>query len=878
MTLTPGVRFGAYEIIAPIGSGGMGDVFRARDVRLQRDVAVKFLPDSFVDDTERIARFEREARALAALNHPNIATIHGIEDCDGRQALVMELLEGETLGVRVARGPLPMPDVVNLATQIADALDAAHSKGIVHRDLKPANISVSADGVVKVLDFGLAKTLATRQGDEPSDNQTTMADERTRAGTIMGTTAYMSPEQARGEAVDGRTDIWAFGCVVYEMITGRRAFDGRSATDVLAAVITSEPDWRALPEDTPDAIRRLLARCLRKDAQRRLRSIADARLDLDDARVAVPQATGSVTRSWATYVTAVALALTAVTVGAWALRSPAVPEEVRLEIAAPMSGYPSVAVSPDGRVVAYTARVDGREQLWLRPLAATHATSLAGGAGAHGPLFWSPDGRSIAFFADAKLKRINLDDGAVQIVASNVPAPLGGSWNRQGVILYSSSPGAPLWRVGVSGGEPVAASQFDARQGAHTYPVFLPDDRHFLFFVSAPAATRGVHLGRLDSLESRRLLAADGPAVYAAVNGRLLFLRGRKILQQPFDPIRLELSGSPEPFVDEDQPDTSALAGADVLAASASGPIVYRNLPADSGQREFVWFDRNGSELKRVVYSDTMSLGPALSRDGRRIGVFRSTEGNADIWSYDVERGTWDRVTDHPADDIYPLWSFDGRRLVFGSRRGTMDLFIRVLSNPAGSEEVLLSTPMTKFPTDWSRDGQYVLFNVIDPDTGIDIQAVSADGKRTPIDVLRTNFNEQHAQFSPDGRWIAYQSNRTGRSEIYLRPFPGPGEDVPVSTNGGGQARWHPDGTELFYIAADDALMAVPIRGSVDRGVDVGEPKRLFATEVGSTAPNTNRHQWMITPDGRAFVMNTRPQPTNASPIHVVLNWRPRAE
>jgi hypothetical protein len=379
----------------------MGEVYRARDRRLQRDVAIKILSEAFVGDAERMARFEREARALAALNHPNIATIHGIEDCDGRQALVMELLEGETLASRIARGPLPIADVVSLATQIADALDAAHNKGIVHRDLKPANINVSADGAVKVLDFGLAKTIATGPGGEPSGNDTTMADERTRAGIIMGTTAYMSPEQARGEAVDGRTDIWAFGCVVYEMMTGRRAFDGRSTTDVLAAVIKSEPDWCALPDDTPDAVTRLLDRCLRKDAQRRLRSIADARLDLEDAKMPALPGTGNVRRGWAPYWTAAALTLTAVAVSLWALRPQPVPAEVRLEISAPLSGYPSVAVSPDGRVVAYTARVEGREQLWLRPLAATQATSLGGGEGAHGPLFWSPDGRSIAFFADS---------------------------------------------------------------------------------------------------------------------------------------------------------------------------------------------------------------------------------------------------------------------------------------------------------------------------------------------------------------------------------------------------------------------------------------------------------------------------------------------
>ena len=868
-----GKTFGPYQVVTKLGEGGMGEVYRARDRRLHRDVAVKILSNAFAGDAERLTRFEREARALAALNHPNIATIHGIEECDGRQALVMELVEGETLASLIGRGPIPVADVVNLAAQIADAIDAAHGKGIVHRDLKPANIVVSAGSGVKVLDFGLAKTIAGSPGADSSNSETTILDERTQAGTVMGTTAYMSPEQARGEAVDGRTDIWAFGCVVYEMLTGRRAFAGQSMTDVLAAVLRSEPDWRVLPKDTPDPVRRLLDRCLRKDLQRRLRSIADARLELDDARLPSTKATHNVRRRSGLWIAA-ALTLMAVAIGIWALRPVPVPAEVRLEISAPFSRYPSVAVSPDGQTVVYAATVAGRDQLWLRPLAASQAAPLAGSEGAQGPTFWSPDGRSIAFFADNKLKRINLNDGSIQIVASTVPAPLGGSWNRQGVILYSSSPGAPLWRVDSTGGEPVAASRFDARQGAQVFPTFLPDDRHFLFFVSAPAAERGLHLGRLDSLESRRVLATDGPAVFASAAGRLIFPRGRKILQQPFDPVRNEPSGSPEPFTDEDQLGALSLLGNAVVSASEAGPIVYRSVPADGGQRELTWFGRDGSELKRVVYADTLPLGPALSHDGRRIGVFRSTEGNVDIWSFDVERGTWDRLTDHPSDEIYPLWSRDAQRLVFGSRRGTMDLFVRPTS-PVGKEETLLSTPLPKFPTDWSRDGRYVLFNVISPDTGFDIQAVPVDGQRTPIDVLRTASEEQHAQFSPDGRWIAYQSNRTGRFEIYVRPFPGPGADLPVSTAGGAQARWHPDGTELFYIGADDTLTVASIGLHPDRGIVAGEPKPLFKTAVGSTAPNTNRHQWMITPDGRSFVMNTRPQPANASPLHVVLNWRP---
>jgi Tol biopolymer transport system component len=870
MTLTPGARFGAYEVVAKLGEGGMGEVYRARDPRLQRDIALKVLPDAVAGDAERLARFDREARALAALNHPNIATIHGLEESDGHRALVMELVPGETLAARTARGPMPAADVIRLAAQIVDALDAAHGKGIVHRDLKPANIIVTTDGTVKILDFGLAKTvLADRLGDpSPEADETTMVKEGTVAGTVMGTTPYMSPEQARGEAVDVRTDVWAFGCVVFEMLTGRRTFIGKSISDVLAAVLRSDPDWRLLPDDTPEPLRRLLDRCLRKDVRLRLRSIADARFELDEAKVPAPRPAGAGPRRGPLYWAAAAMALLAVVLGVWVVRPLPAAGEVRLEISVPVSIRPSVDVSPDGQLVAFTARTEGREQLWIRPLTADQATPLRGTNGAYGP-FFSPDGRSIGFFADMKLKRINLEDGSVQVIASNTAVPFGGSWNRQGVILYSSNPGSPLWRVSEAGGEPVAATRFNARQGAHVSPVFLPDGRHFLFFVLAPAEERGVHVGQLDSLESRRLFAAEGPAVYAPAAGRLLFLRGGKILQQPFDPGQLTLAGSPEPFVDVDQP------GA-ILAASEAGPIVYRRPLADSGQRELTWFDRDGRELRRVVYPDRMALGPALSNDGRRVGVFRSMEGNTDIWSYDVERGTWDRLTDHPGDEIYPLWSRDGRQILFGSRRGTMDLYLRNLAGPLGNEVLLLAGPDPKFPTDWSRDGRYLLYNVIHPETGSDILAVQVEGERKPIDVLRTPFEERHAQFSPDGRWIAYQSNRTGRSEIYVRPFPGPGADVPVSPSGGEQARWHPEGTELFYIATDDWLMAAPIRTTRDGRIEAGEPKRLFLTAVGSTAPNTNRHQWMISPGAREFVMNSRPEPPVASPIHVVLNWKPR--
>jgi Tol biopolymer transport system component len=467
---------------------------------------------------------------------------------------------------------------------------------------------------------------------------------------------------------------------------------------------------------------------------------------------------------------------------------------------------------------------------------------------------------------------VSLDDGSVQTISTGVsPAPVGGgdAWNREGTILYSSSPGTPIWRVPASGGEPIAATRFEGTQRSHSSPQFLPDGRHFLFFVIGPPDSHGVHLGQLDNLESNRLVDADTPAVYAPT-GHRLFARDGKLLAQAFDADRLELRGNP--FVIDEQ-----VTAGTRLSASAAGPIVYRTPPPDSGQRQLAWVDRTGKELDKVLYPDDSALGPAVSHDGRRVAVFRLANGNMDIWAYETQRRTWDRLTFDPGDDIYPLWSGDGTRIAFGSRRGSMDLYWKLLSGPPGSEQRLPSTPQPKFPMDWSRDGRFLLYNSLDPKSGVDIWGLPLEGSREPFEVIRTSFNEQHPQLSPDGRWVAYQSDRTGRFEVYIRPFPGSGADVPVSTDGGTQVRWHPSGGELFYIAPDDRLMAVPVRATPDRrAVELGVPHALFATNVGSTAPNTNRQQYAVSPDGESFVMNSAVEEPSAAPLVVILNWKPQ--
>jgi eukaryotic-like serine/threonine-protein kinase len=875
--LAAGQQIGPYTIRSPLGSGGMGEVYRARDATLGREVAIKVLPSLFTSDPERLARFEREARLLASLNHPNIATIHGVEHADGLHALVLELVEGETLGERLEstssglpdnRAGLPLAEALAIARQIADALEAAHEKGVVHRDLKPANIKIRPDGVVKVLDFGLAKAVAAADSADVSQLPTqTMGG--TQDGVILGTPIYMSPEQARGQVVDARADIWAFGCVLYEMLTGSRVFAGNTSGELLAEILKTEPDWDRLPAHTPENIRRLLDRCLRKERSRRLKDIADARLEIDDVSVSVrpPDRAGLKRGERAMWAAAIAMLLVVILViVAWSRP----PEELerRFEINTP-SRASAFALSPDGLTVTFAAFSDGPSRLWVRPLNALTANALAGTEGARQP-FWSPDGQSIGFFTDRELKRVSLNDGSVQSITAAVPASVGASWNRENTILYSASPGAPIRRISVMGDEPVDATRFEAGQRGHFSPHFLPDQRHFLFFVTGPPDTRGIHLAQLGDQSSRRLADADGPAVFMQGSGHLLFVRAGKLLAQAFDADRLELNGNPL-VIDEHVTDGT------VVTASATGLFAYHKPPPDSGQRQLTWVNRKGQELQKVVYADTMGLGPALSHDGRRVAVFRLTNSNVDIWAYAVERRTWDRLTVHAGDDIYPLWSRDDSEIVFGSRRGSMDLYRKRVNSAPGSEELLLSTPQVKFPTDWSRDGRFLLYNAVGPKGNVDIWALPLDGARTPIAILGTAFNEQHAQFSPDSQWIAYQSDKTGRSEIYVRPFAGSGADVPVSTGGGSQVRWSPNGFELFYIAADDRLMTVPIRTTrTDSPVELGAPQTLFQTNVGTTAPNTNRHQFAVSPDGESFVLNSVPEPSATSPLTVVVNWKPR--
>ena len=866
-----GRRVGVYQIVSRIGAGGMGEVYRARDTTLNRDVAFKILPEPFALDGDRIARFKREAQILASLNHPNIGAIYGFEDGDGIRGLVLELVDGPTLADRIAQGPVPIDEALPIARQIADALEAAHEQGIVHRDLKPANIKLRPDGTVKVLDFGLAKAVAG-----PLEGETgapTITVNRTADGLLLGTVAYMSPEQARGQLVDKRSDIWAFACVVYEMLTGRAAFARETLTETLAAVLEREPEWSAIPDATPSAIVRLLHRCLDKDPKRRLRDIGDARYDCDllvdkDTVPAMPgrKKTGALAIALAIVGAAVAVGFVPFTL----IRSAAGPApvvtrsaeaaEVRLDVVTPPTSDPvSVAVSPDGSTITFAATRDGATQLWVRRLDSTDLEPLRGTDGASFP-FWSPDGRSVAYFAHGALARIDLGSGAVQSLAP-ADSGRGGAWAPDGTIVFQPSPGVgPLYRVPAQGGSAAATSVTNGR-----FPQFLPDWRHFIYFRRDVSGSRGVYIADLQGGDGRRVLDTDAAAVFAAP-GYLLFSRQGVLFAQAFDSRTFNIRGDPLPVakgVFVNGPMLNA-----PVSASRAGPIVYRTASA-GGLRQFIWFDRQGRVLGNVGEPTENLLQPELSPDGRRVAVHRLLDANTDIWMLDVDRGILSRVTSSPLAENSPIWSPDGQRLMIAS---TGNLHVIAPAGGDLKEDVLLETPREKWPNDWSRDGEYVLYGERGTTmTSRHLWALSL-GDRKPVPVAQSAADEENGQFSPDARWIAYQSTESGRMEVYVQPFRHPGPKVRVSTGGGVQARWSSDGRELFYIGLDGKLMAVLVTLGANE-MQIGVAKPLFATRIGDPLETNMRRAYVVSVDNQRFLIDTLSETT--VPMTVLLNWRP---
>jgi serine/threonine protein kinase len=868
MPLLKGSRLGPYEILDPIGSGGMGEVYRAHDPKLGRDVALKILPEKFAREADRMERFGREAKVLASLNHANIASIYGFEDSGSTRALVMELVEGPTLADRIKAGPIPIDEVLPIAKQICEALEYAHERAIVHRDLKPANVKVTADDTVKILDFGLAKALEGDAASADIATSPTISRMATMAGVLLGTAAYMSPEQAKGKPVDRRADIWAFGCVLYEMQTGKMAFRGETVTDTLAAVIKEEPDWSQLPAATPPHVRVLLRRCLQKDPKQRLRDIGDARISLDEALSGAPEPV-SVVRE-----------------------KPAAPAELmRFEIPLPEKAASATsgtfALSPDGRQLAFAAAgPDSVQRLWVRPLDSLEARPLPGSESLlFPPFFWSHDSRFIAFDAGGKLKKIDIFGGPAQTLCDLRATLCGGSWNRDGVIIFGQARGA-LMRVSARGGPASRLTTLDPsrREAYHAFPSFLPDGRHFIYLRPGKPENSGVYVGSLNAgpeeQSSKRLVATVyGPAYVPssdAGSDQLLFLRDGVLMTQSFDASRLELAGEPLPVAER----LGFFLSFGFFSVSINGVLVYRAAGGGVTQ-QLTCVDREGKFLDTVgepggLYTFALCLSP----DGARAVVSRTDSSalNPALWLVDFSRRTSTRFTFGAWSALSGAWSPDGSRIIFASNRsGVFDLYLKLASG-AKDEELLLKSSEIKFPASWSRDGRFLLYVTGDhPRTKDDLWVLPLEGDKKPFPFLRTEFNNFEGQFSPDGRWVSYTSDESGRMEIYVRTFSpdstaaasDTGGKWLISTGGGSEPRWRGDGKELYYLAPDGKLMAVEI--ATDPVFQAGVPKALFQTPPRYGELRSIWHTWDLTSDGKRFLFVV---PTERAPFTVVLNWQ----
>ena len=871
MPISVGTQLGSYDITALIGEGGMGRVFRARDAKLKRDVAIKTLPEHFANDPERLARFQREAEALAALNHPHIAGIYDIAEFGSSRFLVLELVEGETLAESIRRGPIPLDEALGIAAQIAEALEAAHEKGIVHRDLKPANIKITPEGRVKVLDFGLAKVKEAGSAASSFSQSPTLLS-ATMPGVILGTAAYMSPEQAKGRDTDRTSDVWAMGCVLYEMLVGKPAFEGETITEVLGGILKSEPDWTRLPARTPEAIRKLLRRCLKKDRQWRLQHFGDVRIEIKDAQAEpeeqVPAAPTRIRERFFA-ISALLLAVTVIVLASLSFRPVPIPLETRLELTTPATkDLYSVALSPDGRNIAFVADSEGQSKLWLRSLDNGLAKPLAGTEHPYYP-FWSPDNRSIGFFADGKLKRVDISGGAVQAL---VDAPLGrgGAWNSDGVILFSGTAGA-IFQIPSTGGKPTAVTRLEQDHSNHRFPYFLSDGRHFLFLVTRKANAsdaRGMYVGALDNTETHYLAEVQAVAGLAP-SGDLLFVRDGALFAQKFDQNRYELSGSPLPVAEGVASDGGN--GVSSVSASRTGSLLYR-LGAGGYSAQLIWFDRSGKEIGGLTDAGSSLTNPEVSPDGRRLAVGRFDNNNGDVWLLDIARGIRTRFTLGAAPERAPVWAPDGSRIVFQSnQKGVDNLYIKQTGG-IGGEEMLLESAQNKEPADWSRDGRYLLYHTDDSKTGADLWALPLVGDRKPFPVAQGNSSELQGQFSPDGRWIAYESDESGRFEIYVQPFPEPSRRWQISANGGTQPRWRADGKEIFFIGPNGQMMAsaIIVNGA---GIEPGASVQLFTTQIPEGARTGTKQQYVVSADGQRFLIRTAPQETVTSPLTLILNW-----
>jgi serine/threonine protein kinase len=870
-----------YKIIEKIGQGGQGEVYLAEDSRLDRKVALKILPQHLSERAELRERFEREARAVSSLNHPHICTLHDIGEQDGIHYLVMEHLVGETLEARLAKGPLPLEQTLEYAIQIADALDKAHRQGVVHRDLKPGNIMLVKSGA-KLLDFGLAKLQAAETPTNLSALPTEQAN-LTAEGTILGTLQYMAPEQLEAKEADSRTDIFAFGAVVYEMATGKKAFEGKSQASLIAAIIGQDPRPMAeLQPMTPSTLDWVVKRCLQKGPDERVQSAGDLVAELRWViEVGTQLGTSPAPAPPVLWKRAIPWSITAVVTGVLILgllyfRTGTEISQIVLSSVLPPgqtvfdSNAGPMALSPDGQLLAFVARTpEEKRMLWVRPLDSESAQLLPGTENAFAP-FWSPDSNSLGFFANDTLKTIDASGGTVETLVSSVDSVYGptGTWNQEGIILFGNIPDTGIHRVRSSGGTTTPVTTIDGSLGEvlHGWPFFLPDGNHFLYLARTRSSDQPdqIYLSSLDGKEPTPLLSVNSNAIYAAP-GFLLFWRDGALRAQRFNTDGLQVIGESFPVAPDVRFNAHSRSG--LFSVSQNGILAYQS-GGQTGLSQLVWFDRAGNQLDPVG-SPGNYFSPRLSNNGRQVAVDESDlQNNGDIWLYELSRSAPSRFTFDPGDDSGPVWSPDDSRIVFfSSRTNPMGELYQKTVGTTDNAEALFSGEFSTFPTDWSSDGRFVAFQHELPGN-YDIWVFSVqDQEATPF--METRFNESHGQFSPDGKWMVYVSEESGQSEIYIQPFPKTGAKWPVSTTGGRMPRWGADGRELFYVALDQRLVRVQIATTPE--VEIGVPQPLFVTRIKFFAGALP--QYDVAEDSQSFLINTMVADEDTASITLVLNW-----
>ena len=894
MALSSGTKLGPYEIQSPLGAGGMGEVYRAKDTRLERTVAIKILPADLSSSAELNARFEREARAVSALNHSHICHLYDIGSQDGIAYLVMEYLEGETLADRLRKGSLPMKQMLEYAVQVTDALATAHRAGILHRDLKPGNVMLTAAGA-KLMDFGLAKPVtalgttgaAAVSGMTPSTPTMTIAalsspaKALTQRGTVVGTFQYMAPEVLQGAEADARSDIFSLGCMLYEMATGRPAFEGKSQLSVLTGILERDPDPVSQVQPTsPAALDHVVKTCLEKNPDERFQTAHDVKVQLKwitecGAQVRVAPAHKFSRLSWLALGAALAIPLVSIATYLSLRSQPAPvvrssilpPAETSFLTMVPASGPP--VLSPDGTRLAFTALDDkGKILLYVRALSSLRAQPLAGTEEAMYP-FWAPDNRQIGFFVPGKLMKIDANGGPPQTLC-DASAGRGGAWSKQGVIVFNPQANSPLLQVSASGGVPKPASKLDVsrKENSHRWPQFLPDGKHFLYWARSGGGAQDhtLYVGQLDSLQAKEISKGITMAAYAS--GYLLFLRDRTLMAQPFDASRLEIRGDSVPIAE--QVTMNLGTGRAVFSVSENGTLVYESGEA-SGGWTLLWFTRDGKSAGAVAEQDRYFY-PRLSPEGNRLAVtiFNGTSGTGDVWIFDLKRSSKTRLTFGPAIQHSPIWTPDGNTVFYSSNsKGGNHIYAKAADGSGSERTILESSDATEVPVSFSPDGHYLAYQRrTGSQTNNEVWVLPLIGERKPSPVVQSSFDDSSPAVSPDGKWMAYQGNESGRTEVYITAFPEGGAKWQASTNGGEEARWRKDGKELFFLDATDKIVAVDVN-SAGKAVQLGVPHTLF--QAGGTQRQLGPYD--VTADGKKFLINGGIVKQGSEPLTLVLNW-----